>query len=170
MDDLCQCGFSGKTFHDTTATFQCFDNSPTAVTFRGEIGSTMGAYSSQVISYIEQWVATSPTIAVQNSSLGIDGNCNVKIDSFNDTECGPMISTMNDDDDDSVNIDIGAIIGLVGGVLATLIIAVSLIVVVVVLLVRTCKKKATQEMDNRDGANIYEYVYHVYCLTLMSDL
>ena len=156
MDDLCQCRFSGKTFHDTTATFQCFNNSPTAVTFRGEIGSTMGAYSSQVISYMEQWVATSPTIVVQSSRLRIDGDCNVKIESFNDTECGPMISIVNGDDDNVNNIDIGPIIGLVGGVLATLIVAASLVVVVVVLLVRTRKKKASQEVDNRDGANIYE--------------
>ena len=156
MDDLCQCGFSGKTFHDSTATFQCFDNSPTAVTFRGDIGSTMGAYSSQVISYMEQWVATSPTIVVQISSLRIDGNCNVKIDSFNDPECARgMLSTANNHDD-SVNIDFGPIIGLVSGVLTTLMIAVSLVVVVVVMLVMTRKKKASQEVDDRDGANIYE--------------
>ena len=159
MDDLCQCGFSGKTFHDTTARFQCFDNSPTAVTFRGEIGSTMGANSPQVISYMEKWVAMNPTIVIQSSRLSVDGNCNVKIDSFNDPECGSMIPTVQDDSDD---INIGAIIGLAGGVLTTLIIAVSLVVVVVVLLVRTRKKKASREVDNRDGANIYEYVHHVY--------
>ena len=85
-------------------------------------------------------------------SLRIDGICNVKIDSFNNTECG-MISIMNDHDD-GVNI---VIIGLVGGVLATLIIAVSLVVVaVVLLLVRTRKKKASQEVDNRDVVDIYE--------------
>ena len=171
VDDLCQCGFSGKTFHDTTATFQCFDNSPTAVTFRGEIGSTMGANNSQVISYMEKWVATNPTIVIQSSRLSVDGNCNVKIDSFNDPECGSMILTVNDDsddininigDDDSDDINIGAIIGLTGGVLTTLIIAVSLVVVIVILLVRTRKKKASREVNNRDGANIYEYVHHVY--------
>ena len=56
VDEICQCGFSSKIFYnvDTTAAFQCFDNSPTAVTFRGEIGSAMAANSSQVISYMEQ--------------------------------------------------------------------------------------------------------------------
>ena len=161
MDDLCQCGFSGKTFH---ATFQCFDKSPTAITFRGEIGSTVGANSSQVISYMEKWVATNPTIVIQSSRLSVDSDCNVKINSFNDPECRPMIPTVNDDSD-NININIGAIIGLTGGVLTTLIIAVSLVVVIVVLLVRTRKKKASREVDNRDGANIYEYVHHVYMVT-----
>ena len=150
VDNLCQCEFSGKTFHDvdTTAAFQCFDNSPTAVTFRGEIGSTMGVNSSQVISYMEQWVATNPTIVIQSSRLSVDSGCNVKIDSFNDPECGTMISTMNDDRSDST----GTIIGVVGGVLATLIIAVSL-TVVVVLLVRTRQKNAFNEVDE---SSIYE--------------
>ena len=154
VNEICHCGFSGQIIHDTTATFQCFDNSPTAVTFRGEIGSTVGANSSQlqVISYMEQWVATNPTVVVQNSTLRIDGNCNVKIDSFNDPECSPMISTM---DDNSVNI--GAVIGVVGGVTTTLAIAVSL-VVIVALLLKTRQKKASQEVD-RNRANIYEYVH-----------
>ena len=149
MGDLCQCELSSKTFHnvDTTAAFQCFDNSPTAVTFRGEIGSTMGANSSQVISYMEQWVATKPTIVIQSSRLSVDSSCNVKIDSFNDPECGTIISTIKDD-----SVNIGAIIGVVGGVLATLIVAVSL-AVVVVLLMRTRQKKAFNKVDED---SIYE--------------
>ena len=149
MDEICQCGFSSKAFHnvDTTAAFQCFDNSPTAVTFRGEIGSTMAANRSQVISYMEQWVATNPTIVIQSSRLSVDSSCNVKIDSFNDPECGTMNSTMNDD-----SVNIGAIIGVVGGALAALIIAVSL-AVVVVLLVKARRKKTFNKVDED---SIYE--------------
>ena len=151
VDEICQCGFSRKSFHnvDTTAAFQCFDNSPTAVTFRGEIGVALTANSSEVISYMEQWVAMNPTIVIQSSRLSVDSDCNVKIDSFNDHECdsetstdGGEMSTMNDG-----SANTGAIVGgAVGGVLATLIIAVSL-AVTVILLVRTCWKKAD---------NIYE--------------
>ena len=120
VDEICQCGFSRETFHnvDTTAAFQCFDNSPTAVTFRGEIGAALTANSFQVISYMEQWVAMNPTIVVQSSRLSVDSDCNVKINSFNDPECGSETST-----DGSTNT--GALIGgAVGGVIATLIIAV----------------------------------------------
>ena len=148
VDEICQCGFSRETFHnaDTTAAFQCFDNSPTAVTFRGEIGAALTDNSSQVISYMEQWVAMNPTIVIQSSRLSVDSDCNVKINSFNDPECGSETST-----DGSANT--GAIVGgAVGGVLATLIIAVSL-AVIVVLLVRTCQKKASYKVDKE---NIYE--------------
>ena len=147
MDEICQCGFSRETFHnvDTTAAFQCFDNSPTAVTFRGVIGVALTANSSQVISYMEQWVAMNPTIVVQSSRLSVDSDCNVKINSFNDPECGSETST-----DGSANT--GAIVGgAVGGVLATLI-AVSL-AVIVVLLVRTCQRKASYQVNKE---NIYE--------------
>ena len=159
VDEICQCGFSRETFHnvDTIAAFQCFDNSPTAVTFRGEIGAALTANSSQVISYMEQWVATNATIVIQSSILSVDGSCNVKIDSFNDPECGSETST-----DGTANTDVtsnmndgsantGAIIGGAVGVLATLIIAVSL-AVTVVLFVRTCQKKAS----DRDRDNMYE--------------
>ena len=147
VDEICQCGFSRETFHnvDTTAAFQCFDNSPTAVTFRGEIGAVLTANSSQVISYMEQWVAMNPTIVIQSSRLSVDGSCNVKIDRFNDPECGRETST-----DDSANTSIVG--GAVGGVLATLIIVVSL-AVIVVLLVRTCQKKASYKVNKE---NIYE--------------
>ena len=150
VEEICQCGFSRETFHnvDTTAAFQCFDNSPTAVTFRGEIGAALTANSSQVISYMEQWVATNPTIVIQSSRLSVDSDCNVKINSFNDPECGSETSTINDGSTNT-----GAIVGgAVGGVLATLIIAVSL-AVIVVLLVRTCQKKASYKVDKE---NIYE--------------
>ena len=40
VDKLCQCGFSRETYSNIniTAGFQCFDESPNAVTFSGEIG------------------------------------------------------------------------------------------------------------------------------------
>ena len=149
MDEFCQCGFSPETFRnvDSNAAFQCFENSPTTVTFRGEIGAALRANTSQVISYMEQWVATNPTIVLQNTRLRIDSSCNVKIDSFNDPECGSMTSTRNDCYcSNTAAITVG---GIVGGLLTTLIIALSLVVIVV--LVRTQWKKVSYNMD-RDGA------------------
>ena len=148
MDEICQCGFSRETFQnvDTTAVFQCFDISPTAVTFRGEIGVALTANSSQVISYMEQWVAMNPTIVIQSSRISVDGNCNVKINSFNDPECGSMTSTMSDGSA-TTSANTGAIVG--GAVIAALIIVVSLAVVLLV----TCQKKASYKVDKE---NIYE--------------
>ena len=158
MDEVCQCGFSLETFHNVniTAAFQCFEKSPTTVTFRGEIGAALRANTSQVITHMEQWVATNPTIVVQNTRLNIDSSCNVKIDSFNDPECGStsMTSTMNDcytsnmtsilnDGSNTAAITVG---GIVGGLLTTLIIALSLVVIVV--LGRTQWKKVSYNVDS----------------------
>ena len=145
VDGICQCELSRETFYNVV--FHCFDTT-TAVTFRGEVGAAVKANSSQVISYMEQWVAMNPTIVIQSSSLSIDSKCNVKIDSFNDSECGSM---MNDGGSVITDPIVG---GVAGGVLATLIIAVSL-VVIVVLIVRTCQKKASFKAD-RNTENIYE--------------
>ena len=148
LDEICQCGFFREAFHDVdiTAGFQCFDESPTAVTFRGEIGAALTANSSQLISYLEQWVATNPTIVIQSSRLSIDSSCNVAIDNFNDPEC--IISPVNDDSTNT-----GAIIGgVVGGVFVMLIVAVA--VMVVAGFVRTQQKKASYKLDKEDV--IYE--------------
>ena len=150
LDEICQCGFSREAFHDIdiTAGFQCFDESPTAVTFRGEIGAALTANSSQLISYLEQWVATNPTIVIQSSRLSIDSSCNVAIDNFNDPECIDIISPVNDDSTNT-----GAIIGgVVGGVFVMLIVAVA--VMVVASFVRTQQKKASYKLDKEDV--IYE--------------
>ena len=146
MDEICQCGFSRETFHnvDITGAFQCFEKSPTTVTFRGEIGPALRANASQVISYMEQWVTTNPTIVIQNTRLRVDSSCNVKINSFNDPECGNMTSTVNDGSNTAVIVG-----GILGGLLATLIIALSLVVIVI--LVRTQWKKVSYNVD-RDGA------------------
>ena len=145
MDEICQCGFSREIFHnvDGTAAFQCSEESPTTVTFRGEIGAALRANTSQVISYMEQWVATNPTIVVQNARLRIDSSCNVKIDSFNDPECGSMTSTVNGGSRSNTAVIVG---GTVGGLLAILIIALSLVVIVV--LVRTQWKKVSYNVDS----------------------
>ena len=54
IEKTCQCGFSRQSFNDikTTAAFQCSDDSPTAVTFRGELGAALRANGPQLIAYL----------------------------------------------------------------------------------------------------------------------
>ena len=138
VNGSCQCGFSRETFHniDATAGFQCFENSPTAVTFRGEIGPALAANSPQLISYLEQWVATDPTIIVLSTRLSVDSSCSVEISDFNDPECSDMSTTVPSTK------ATGAIIGgVVGGVVVILIAVLAL--VAVVCLLRNCWKKTS---------------------------
>ena len=151
VDELCQCGFSRETFHniDVTAGFQCYDQSPTAVTFRGEIGPSLTANSSQLISYLEQWVATDPTIVVLSSRLSIDSSCSVEISNFNDPECGDMTSTV------PTAKNTGAIIGgAVGGVFVILLAVIVLVVIVGRL--RSCRKKSSYKLGTKKDDVFYE--------------
>ena len=118
IEEICQCGFSVQSFNDidTTAAFQCFDDSPTAVTFRGELGAALRANSSQLITYLEQWVSTTPTIVVQRSRLAVDSTCRVLIEDFNEPECVKV-------DSESEGSNVGPITGgVIGGVLLLLIV------------------------------------------------
>ena len=131
VEGLCQCGFSRDAFYDIDATtgFQCFDESTTAVTFRGEIRALARANISQLLSYIEQWVATQPSIVVLSSILSIDSSCTVAIDSLSEEECRNM--TVSNAVTPTTEV-------IVGGVLILLIFAVLtvLIGVLVAMLVR----------------------------------
>ena len=130
VDELCQCGFSRETFLniDVTTGFQCFDESPNAVTFRGEIGPSLTASSSQLISYLDQWVATDPTIVVLSSRLTIDSSCSVEIDNFNDPECSDVTPTVP-----AAKATDAIIGGVVGGVVAISIAVLALVAVVCLL-------------------------------------
>ena len=150
VNELCKCVFSRETFYDIdiTAGFQCFDQSPTAVTFRGQIGPSLTANSSLLISYLEQWVATDPTIVVLSSRLSVDSSCSVEISNFNDPECSDMTST-------STKTATGAIVGgIVGGIFVILIAA--LVLVVLVGLLRTHQKKVSYNLSVGKEDVVYE--------------
>ena len=156
MEGLCQCGFSRDAFYDIDATtgFQCFDESTTAVTFRGKIRALARANISQLLSYIEQWVATQPSIVVLSSILSIDSSCNVAIDSLSEVECSDIdvTATSNTDSSNAVAPVTGSIVGGVLGLLAVAVIAV-LVVVLVVMFVKMRRRKALYTVE---GESVYE--------------
>ena len=118
MEGLCKCGFSRDAFYDIDATtgFQCFDESPTAVTFRGKIRALARANISQLLSYIEQWVATQPSIVVLSSILSIDSSCTVPIDSLSEAECSDIdVTATSNTDSSNAPITVGSIVGGVLG-------------------------------------------------------
>ena len=151
VEGLCQCGFSRDAFYDIDATtgFQCFDESTTAVTFRGKIRALARANISQLLSYIEQWVATQPSIVVLSSILSIDSSCTVPIDSLSEAECSDIDVTATSNTDTTVT---GSIVGGVLGLLAVAVIAV-LVVVLVVMFVKMRRRKALYTVE---GESVYE--------------
>ena len=140
VSDLCQCDFSRDSFHeiDTTAGFQCFDASPTAVTFRAEI---LESDISHVIGYIEQWVASEPTVVVLSSRLSIDSGCKVEIESFSQPECSAE-TTANRDNNNRIGFIVG---GILGGLLLLLLL-ITVVVVMAVLFLRS-RSKASYKFE-----------------------
>ena len=127
IEHLCMCGFT--TQHLSDSELQCFMNLE-EVTFRSLIIGTAQATSSELIEYIEQWIAGGPRILVQTVRLTIDDTCHpVEINTFNDPECGTESPTQAAQPDNT-----GAI---VAGVVTVLIIAIiSVTVVVIVILIQ----------------------------------
>ena len=133
--------------------YRWFSESPAAVTFRAKIAL---ASSSQLISYIEEWVATQPSIVVLSSRLSIDSNCAVEIDNFNAPECTGMTSSMTSSiNDDNINSVTGSVIGGVVGVLLTAVVA---LVLIVFLFQSYRQKKAANKLNShkKEDIDIYE--------------
>ena len=144
VSDLCQCDLSRDSFHeiDTTAGFQCFDASPTAVTFRAEI---LESDISHVIGYIEQWVASEPTVVVLSSRLSIDSGCKVEIESFSQPECSAETTAERDN---------SSIVGsVVGGIVGGVVVLTTLVIILVALILLRRRKKASYRVD---ADSIYE--------------
>ena len=149
VNELCQCDFSRDSFHeiDITAGFQCFAASPTAVTFRAEI---MDTNVSELIAYIEEWVASQPTIVVLSSRLSIDSDCEVEIESFSDPECGDT----DRETASNTNIDANNIGYILGGVFVFLIALLIVALLLVLLCVRN-RAKVPSTVKEEDSP-IYE--------------
>ena len=143
VDGLCQCGFSRDTFHDieVRSGFLCFEESSTAVTFRAEIMALPMANISQLLEYIEQWVATQPSIVVLGSILSIDSSCTVAIDNLNEPECSEMMTSTNTDT------TVPIIGGIVSGVIVFLIAAAAFVLVIVVFVSKHRKKESYNIQD-----------------------
>ena len=62
--------------------FVCFSGSEEYVTFRAQLSSTADVESSTLLSLIEGWVSTGPTIIVSGVLRRVDKDCPVAISDF----------------------------------------------------------------------------------------
>ena len=126
-EELCQCGLSADRI--TEGAFQCFMNSDQQVTFRARIHGTAQANSSQLITYIEQWVATETSIAVQRVRIRVD-TCPVAITTFDDPECAQTSLPTSDNT-----------AAIISGVVVTVVVIVVTIAVVVIFVMKNKRAK-----------------------------
>ena len=126
--ELCHCQYDAGNI--TKESFVCFSSE--YVTFRAQLSSTAEADSTTLLSLIEGWVSTGPTIRVRGVLRRVDKNCPVAISDFSEGEC---VMPDTADPASSQRDYPAAIVGGIMGVAAVLIIAVTTAIMVVVALV-----------------------------------
>ena len=99
--------------------------------YRSGLSGTSDINSQMIVSYIEDWVSSSPNVNIQGTLIKVDSECPVSITSYNgiDDLCADVVTTKptfasNKNSQQSTDIS-GAIIG---GVLVVLVIAIGLVV------------------------------------------
>ena len=127
INQHCQCGLSIGNI--TNGVFRCFPASPQAVTFHAVLHhGGKKASSSELSSYIEQWIRNDVTIPIQSILINVDSSCMVTISSFDDGEC--QVNS-----EQHTNNNLSAVIGgTVAGLLLMLILSSAMIISLVILL------------------------------------
>ena len=144
LNRQCQCGFGVDQI--TAASFRCFPESPTAVTFRAEISESLRLSASQLTGFLEAWVSSGAVVSIQAQMLTIDDTCDVLISSFNEGECRSVVGTAGTT---AVLGTAGTTAALIGGVVAGGLVLVLLLAIVVstaLLVLWKRKKKAKVDL------------------------
>ena len=120
LQQYCDC--SVTVTYITSAELSCPEE-PEEVIFRARIYSTPDASNTVLISSLQQWIASGPSIFIQLNRLDLDAECDVEIQAFSDPICPkatsppPQVTTVDSAQEGKEGISIGIIVGAaVGGV------------------------------------------------------
>ena len=127
---LCRCEFNSTLLSNSH--LRCFDESPQIVTFRSQLSETSLSSTMELVSYIELWIGDSDGVVVEGVFLGFQTTCSLVINSLDAVEC-PGSTDAND--------KLG---GIVGGVMAAVLLFILVGVAIATLIVFIKKQQATQ--------------------------
>ena len=153
LEIICRCGFSEKYIGGVRLV--CGDNNSTGqVIFLARMISFDGVNSTDLLSQLQQWVQTRPTITVKGVSMTISGDCSVYLGEFSRPMCTPInlpfsqepttpvANTDNQAEVSSTNLPVIPIAaGLGGGMLLFIVI----ILLLAILLIRKRRKRNRQQ-------------------------
>ena len=123
LSSSCQCANMSYTISE--ASFACFNDSPTHVTYRARLTGTLTVSTASLLSILEAWVSSRPVIFVQSVLMRVDSQCSVVISSFKEKECFTREpSTMSGDNTAAIIGGVVAVIVLIVFVLVGIIAAV----------------------------------------------
>ena len=144
------------------------DNSTGEVIFLARMISFDGMNSTALLSQLQQWVQTRPSITVSGVPMTVSGDCSVSLSELSRPMCIPITipsspepttpetNTDNQDEPSQTNLPVIPIIaGLSGGTLLLLLVIILLLVIV---LIWKRRKKAI----NKTGM-IYSYPVYYLC-------
>ena len=135
---LCRCEFNSTLLSNSQ--LRCFDDSPQVFTFRSQLSETSQTSTTELVSYIEQWIGDKDVV-VLGVSHGFQTTCSLVINSLDAVECPGASTTQND------ILKLGGIAG--GGAAAVLLF--TLLVVAIVLLVVLIKKQRARPRNRSDN-------------------
>ena len=156
IEDLCQCGFTIQ--HLSDSEFLCFIDL-SEVTFRARLHGTAQATSSELIGYLEQWIAGGGSILVERVRHFTDStSCQpVEISSFSDPECGPTESptespTSDDTESRTQAAQSDNTTAIIGGVVAVvLIVAIIVAITIIVIVTLVLKNRRASITLHKEG-------------------
>ena len=100
------------------------------MTYRAKLVETSSFSTSDLIDFISQWISEDGIARVQLVLIRVDKSCQVAIPSFSDTECTSQPGGG----------DTAVIGGVVGAIIALLIIAIAVVVIVIAVLVLNSRR------------------------------
>ena len=124
LSGSCQCQITTDTIDGQS--FACSDASPNSVTYRARLSDTIERDSASLISLIEDWVSTGPTIRVRGVLVRVGEECSTAISDLSEAVC----SSSGAQTDSCA----GAIGGLVAAVAVVLVVAIAVIIVIVLVM------------------------------------
>ena len=125
---LCRCEFNSILVLNSH--LRCFDESPQIVTFRSQLSETSQTSNVELISYIELWISDSEGVIVEGVFLGFQTTCSLVINRLDAVECPEGSTPQNDN-----------LRGIVGGVMAAVLLFILVGVAIVTLMIVIIKKQ-----------------------------
>ena len=139
IETLCQCGFTIQ--HLSDSEFQCFTD-PTEVTFRARLHGTAQVTSSELIRYIEQWIAGGGGVPVLSVRHITDSTCQpVEISTFNDAECGTTTERSTSDNTAAI----------IGGVVVAVVLILAMAITIIVIVILVLKNRRASITLQKEG-------------------
>ena len=135
--DYCTCGFSAEDIVE--ASFYCFEDAETAVTFCAKLYGTVQINSSEILQFISEWVLKGNAITFGESGLMLSTDCPVEVDSCDNSGCELPFPPSSD-------VNTGLLIGAL--VLLTLLLLAAIVITATVV-VRKRTSNARHLLDNK---------------------